>query len=284
MISTSESYLEHRNLLLRLSYDITGSWADAEDVTQQVYLRWQSAGETANPRAYLARMAVNAALDLVGRREYRGPFLPGPVPTGPGVDEALVDAEEIEFALAVVLQSLSPLERAAFLLHDVFAFSFVEIAEMLGRSPAAVRQLGHRARGHVQARRPPQVRGTDDAELAHLVERFVAAAVAGEVDSLVALLTEDVTLTADGGGRVRAALRPIVGAEKVARFFAGAAQRGLGDGTIERATLNRTQAWVVRRADGGIDQAVWIEVHGGRVSAIRTVRNPDKLTALNAQL
>lgn len=154
MTSTTEPYLEHRNLLLRLAYDITGSWADAEDVAQQVYVRWQGVGEASNPRAYLARMAVNAALDLVGKRGYRGPFLPGPLPTGPGADEAVADAEEVEFALAVVLQSLSPLERAAFLLHDVFAFSYPEIADMLVRSSAAVRQLGHRAREHVQARRP----------------------------------------------------------------------------------------------------------------------------------
>lgn len=120
--------------------------------------------------------------------------------------------------------------------------------------------------------------------MANLVERFVAAAVAGEVDSLVELLTEDVTLTADGGGQISAALRPIVGADKVARFFAGVARRGLSVGTIERATLNRTPAWVVRRADGGIDQAVWVETRDGRIATIRTVRNPDKLTALNLHL
>lgn len=136
---SEEDFHRHRGLVLRIAYDLTGSWADAEDIAQEVYLRWRSARDVREPRAYLARMATNAALDLVSANRYSGPLLPGPVETGPGADAALERAEEVELALARVLQRLTPLERAAFLLREVFAFEYAEIAGILERKPEAVR-------------------------------------------------------------------------------------------------------------------------------------------------
>ncbi|NKE10681.1 MULTISPECIES: sigma factor-like helix-turn-helix DNA-binding protein [Kocuria] len=272
---------EHRSLVLRLAYDITGSWAAAEDVAQSVALRWLTASGVREERAYVARMAVNAALDVVARREYTGPVLPGPVPTGPGVDEIVEQASEVEFALARVLQSLSPLERTAFLLHDVFGFSYAEVGAMLNRSPEAMRQLGSRPRRHVQEDRsrfraePAQVRA--------LAERFFAAARAGDVDGLRALLTADVSLVADGGGRASAAVRPIRTADAVARYVVGLAEKALQGVRVEEIVANGQQAWLLRRSDDVVDQVMWLaSADGNAIAEIATVRDPRKLAALRA--
>ena len=274
-------YLTHRGLVVRLAYDITGTWSDAEDVAQQVYVRW-CAVETPvrNPRAYLARMATHQALDVVAARErvgYVGEFLPEPLIDGADAD--LLTAHEVEIALMVVLGSLSPLERAVFVLHDVFGFTHPEIATMLDRTPAAVRQLNHRARSHVQSRRP--YKEVDEAALGTLVGTFLAAAKAGDVDGLVALLAEDATLVSDGGGKINAAIRPVVSAEKVARFLVGVASLLDPSGSVEIVPANGRPALLFRRGDGSGDSVLWVLVgDDGRAADLYLVRNPDKLSRL----
>lgn len=274
-------YLRHRDLVVRLAYDITASWSDAEDVAQQVYLTWITTGGVRNPRAYLARMATNQALDVVARRDrigYVGPYLPEPVVTGPGADEAVARAGEVEIALMVVLGSLSPLERAALLLHDVFGFTHAEVAEMLQRSPAAVRQLASRARGHVRARRPDP-EPVDRAELEALTARFLAAARQGDLPGLRRYLTEDIVFVGDGGGKRAAGLRPIVGADKVARFLLGII-RNVGPHTrFVVMEVNHRPALAVYQGDE-LDQLLWLVLRGGRIAQALSVRNPDKLTRL----
>lgn len=279
-MSRDDDYLTHRPLVVRLAYDITGSWTDAEDVAQQAWVRWQGVhGEVRHPRAYLARIATTLALDAVARREqvgYPGPFLPEPVLTGPGADELVETADEVEIALMVVLGALSPLERAAFLLHDVFAFTHEEVADMLGRQPAAVRQLASRARRRVQERdcqSPPEV---DGPELQGLAEHFLAAARHGDVDTLRAFLTDDVVFVGDGGGKVRAVRRPVEGADKVARLLAGLATSLGATSRFEVVEANHRLALAFYEGDV-LDQVVWLLMRDGRIHRAYAVRNPDKL-------
>lgn len=283
-MSRDVDYLSHRPLIVRLAYDITGSWTDAEDVAQQAWVRWQAVtGEVGQPRAYLARVATTLALDVVAARDkvgYPGPFLPEPVLTGPGADEAVEHASEVEIALMVVLGTLSPLERAAFLLHDVFAFTHEEIAAMLGRRPAAVRQLASRARRRVQERpaEEPAVGGDD---LKEMTQRFLAAARAGEVDQLRSFLTDDVVFVGDGGGKVPSVLRPVTGSDRVARFLVGVSARLGADVRFEVVHANQRPALAVH--DGTtLDQILWLVLSEGRIRDIYSVRNPDKLTEVAA--
>ncbi|WP_258275675.1 sigma-70 family RNA polymerase sigma factor [Agrococcus sp. HG114] len=271
----------HRGLAVRLAYDITGSWADAEEIAQDAMLRVLQADAVRDERALLARVTTNLAIDRVRRSrvDYVGPWLPEPIATGPGADAAVADAEEVELALMVALESLSPIERAALLLHDVFDFSFDEVAEMLGRSTAAVRQAASRARAHAQARRPRFAH--TDADARALVERFAAAALRGDVDGLVAMLAEDATLVSDGGGKVSAARRPVVGAERVARFLAGLSEQFAGRVDVVPLVLNRATALGVL-VDGELDHVHWAGIEGGRITELRIVRNPDKLAQARA--
>jgi len=266
--------------VLRIAYDITGSLSEAEDIAQETWLRWHRATEEtgiAQPKAYLARIATNLALDALRRRDYPGCFLPEPVPEGDATDSELLVAEEVSLALALVLQSMSPLERTAFVLHDVFSFSHEEVAEFLGRSPSSVRQLASRARRHIEAGRS---RFDVDTEKHHrLTEVFLTACRAGDLESLKNLLAEDVTVFSDGGGRATVALRPVVGADKVARFFLGLASKMTGTTSFEPANLNSTPAWIAR-VDGRIDHVGWPMVAGDGISAFYIVRNPEKLTSL----
>ncbi|MDO5067653.1 MAG: sigma-70 family RNA polymerase sigma factor [Propionibacteriaceae bacterium] len=267
---------QHRNLAVRLAYDITGSWADAEEIAQEALGRVWATPDVRDPRALLARITTNLAIDRMrtARTVYIGPYLPEPVLTSDGADVTVERAEEVEVALLVALEALSPVERAALLLHDVFAFSFDEVAHILGRSPAAVRQAASRARAHAARRRPRFSR--DDAAARQLVERFFAAVDDGEVTALVELLAADATLIADGGGQVAAARRPVVGAEPVARFLAGLGAKFAGRFTVAPARLNRADAHLVF-VDGALDQVVWLGVAEGRVQALYLVRNPAKL-------
>lgn len=269
----------HRNLAVRLAYDITGSWADAEEIAQEALTRVWRIEQVRDPRALLARVTTNLAIDRLrsSRIDYVGPYLPEPVLTGDGVDLAVERAQEVEVALLVALESLSPVERAALLLHDVFAFSFDEVAEMLGRSPAAVRQAASRARSHAAARRPRF--SHDDEAARQLVARFFAAVNDGAVEALVELLAADATLISDGGGAVSAARRPVVGAEQVARFLAGLGAKFHDRFSIAPAHLNRADATLVF-VDGELDQVVWLGIDRGRITSLYLVRNPSKLEHL----
>lgn len=281
-----EPYLTHRPLVLRLAYDITGSWSDAEDVAQQTWVRWNGVDtEVRNARAYLARIATHLALDVVARRDtvgYPGPFLPEPVPTGPGADAIVELADEVEIALMVVLGTLSPLERAAFLLHDVFAFTHEEVADMLGRAPAAVRQLASRARRRVHDRREPAPPEVDGEELRRLTERFLAAAQQGDLTALRAFLTDDVVFVGDGGGQVRSVRRPVEGSDNVARLVVGLATNLDAAGRFEVVEVNHRPA-LTFRLGGALDSVIWLLLRDGRISQILAVRNPAKLAAIGKQ-
>lgn len=284
---TDEPFLTHRRLVFSLAYDITGSVADAEDVTQGCYERWRRTTGIRDDRAWLARAATNLAIDVVRARErvtYVGPWLPEPIPAhvapGPSAEDLEVRAEEVSVALLVVLQSLTPLERAAFLLVEVFGFGAIEGAEILGRSPAATRQLVSRARRHLADDGP--LRPVDPDEHRIVVRRFLDAATTGNTDALIALLAEDVTLTSDGGGLVSTATRPLHGRDHVLRFLLGLATRFAGRFEVIPQVLNGTTGWVLV-LDGNVDQAVICDVEGGRITRLYLQRNPEKLTSLTAQ-
>ena len=285
----------HRRLLFSVAYQMLGSVADAEDVVQDAWLRWSGAdrGDVADPRAYLVRTTTRLALDRLAsarsRREaYVGPWLPEPLLTGPHTDGGAPDpaaeaelGEQVSLALLVVLETLSPAERAVFVLREAFGMSAAEIAGVLDRSEAAVRQLGHRAREHVRARRPRF--DTDRRAQREVTERFLAACAGGDVDALVSVLAPEVVVVTDGGGKVRAALRPIKGADKAARFLLGIAAQGreLPDLRTEIAEVNGSPG-IVAWSGGAPVVAVSLVVAEGRVSHVLTVRNPEKLAGLTA--
>lgn len=272
-------FMRHRALVIRLGYDITGSRSDADDIAQDTWLRWRRALERGvtvdDPRSYLVRIATNLAIDVVRRRSYTGPFLPEPLASG--ADDELLAAEEVSLAFTLVLQSLSPLERAAFLLHEAFGYSHAEIAEMLHREQPAIRQLVSRARRHVRDARARYV--VDPAEQRQLLEAFLAAALGNDLETFTAMLADDVVLTTDGGGRANAALRPIYGSDKVLRFLMGIASQLGEDDTVEVQEFNHAAAWVVW-LDGAMDQVGWVQFSHGKVATISIVRNPDKLAHL----
>jgi RNA polymerase sigma-70 factor (ECF subfamily) len=278
-----------RPLLFTVAYDVLGSAAEAEDVVQDAWLRWSSAdrGDVRDSKAYLVRVTTNLALNRLrtarARREsYVGPWLPEPLLTSPDVAEEVEVAEAVSMALLVVLETLSPLERAVFVLREVFGFSYAEVAETLGRSEATVRQLAHRAREHVEARRPRFA--ADVRTRREVTERFTAATLTGDVEALMATLAPGVTLVTDGGGRVKAALRPIVGPRKVAAFLSAVASDGLtaSDLRLELVDVNGAPA-VAARSGGRIFVVVQVDVGaGGLIDQVRVVVNPDKLTGLEA--
>jgi RNA polymerase sigma-70 factor (ECF subfamily) len=276
----------HREFLVGLAYRMLGSVAEAEDVVQDAFLRWRDVDHdaVANPRAYLARVVSRLCLDrmksAVSRREtYVGTWLPEPMVTTP--NEPL--AQDLSLALLLTLERLSPLERAAFLLHDVFDMDYAQIAETLDSSETACRQLAARARANVRSERP-RFEVNDD-ERDKLVDAFQAAVLAGDVDALAKTLADDVVFYQDGGGKRRAALKPLHGKDKLVRFFAGALRhraekRGDSDfGQPERAQINGLPGFVIHNPDG--IETVALEIVDGRIAAIYAVRNPDKLRHLS---
>ena len=274
-----------RPQLVGAAYRVLGSVTDAEDAVQETWLRWADLSDdrraaVRDPRAYLIAAATRQALNRVRqqqnrREDYVGPWLPEPVATGPGPAEAAELADSVSMAMLVVLESLSPLERAAFVLHDVFGLSFGEVATTLDRSEAAVRQLANQARGHVQSRRPEVVdRRRHDAVL----EQFVICLSTGDVGGFMALLAPDVVLVSDGGGVKRAALRPIYGQDKVVRWLFGviARQDYSGEARVEYARLNDETALLMYDGDE-LDSVVFLTVEALGISALHLVRNPQKL-------
>lgn len=281
---TEDPFVAHRGLLFTVAYEMLGSAADAEDVVQDTWLRWDAIGGAArsdvrDPRAFLVRMVTRKALDRLRanarrREEYVGEWLPEPLLTTPDVAEDVELAESVSFAMLTVLETLTPTERAVFVLREVFDLSYAEIAEALGKSAAAVRQIGHRAREHVAARRPRME--VSRSEQQQVVERFVAAVTQGDLPALLDVLAPDVVLVADGGGVVQAVVNPVVGAKKVANLLGGF-QRLAPEAEVRQVLLNGAAgARVVGTADG-FDTAISFVVEDGRISRIFAVRNPAKL-------
>jgi RNA polymerase sigma-70 factor (TIGR02957 family) len=291
-VSDAEVFEAHRDLMFAVAYRMLGTVTDAEDAVQNTWLRWSAAPrpQVADPRAYLARAVANTALNQLrsarARREaYLGPWLPEPLltETRPDAAERAELAESVSVAMLVVLESLTPEERAVFVLREVFGFPHAEIGAALGRSDAAVRQLAHRAREHVQARRPRF--DVDRNQQREVTRRFLAAAAGGDIEGLMTVLAPDVRLLTDGGGKARAALRPIIGAGKVTRFIAAITSRPymgieISDMSLEAAEINGGPGTLVT-AGGQAIAVLTLAVADGRITAIQLLANPDKLSAIN---
>ena len=283
--AATAAFEAQRAYLRAVAYRLLGRVGDAEDVLQEAWLRWREVDRATvmDDRAYLTQVTTRLAIDRLRREQrrretYVGPWLPEPLALEPDVADRIELADSVEMALLVVLETLSPLERAVFVLREAFGAPYEEIALVVDRSEDAVRQLAHRARRHVDERRP---RFDADARTRREVtERFLAAAAGGDVDALMELLAPDVTLVSDGGGVVRAALRPIEGADAVARWLAGVAARGLAEPSMEIVELNGGPAAVVR-SGGVLQAAIVLGVAGGRVRAVYLVANPEKLARLD---
>lgn len=273
-----------RPYLLGLAYRMTGSWSDAEDVVQDAWLRWQAVthDDIESPRAFLSQIVTRLCLDLfksarARREEYVGTWLPEPLPTA--WDETGSDpnalSHDLSLAFMLTLERLSPLERAAFLLSDVFDLSFKDIAQTLHRSEAACRQLAARARKRVREARPRY--RVDEEEGVRIAKAFLQASRGGHVEQLRSLLAEDAVLQTDGGGKKLATLRPILGADKIARFFAGIAVKEGGSAQTAQVTqLNDMPSIVVIEADGLL-RTISLDIRDGKVAAVYIIRNPDKL-------
>ncbi|NJC74270.1 RNA polymerase sigma-70 factor [Planosporangium thailandense] len=281
---------QHRNLLFSVAYRILGTAADAEDAVQDAWIRWSAAdrSQVADPKAYLTRIVSNLALERLRstrhkRETYVGPWLPEPILTSGDTAETVTDAESVSMAMLVVLETLSPLERAVFVLKEVFDFSHAEIAEAVERSEPAVRQAAHRAREHVAARRPRFT--ADRSRQREVTERFFAAATGGDINALMELLSPDVTLWTDGGGKVRQAMRPVVGAQTVAAWFAAigtVTYQGVGPADMHAQLVEINGGpGIVLRGLGRVIATVTFDFDAdGRITAIHNVANPDKLQAI----
>ena len=277
----------HRGRLLGLAYRMLGSRSDAEDVVQDAYLRFAGAQDVHNAEAFLVTIVTRLCLDRLKsakaqREVYVGPWLPEPVFDAEGLsaDAATELADDLSFGLLLALDRLSPMERAAFLLHDVFDTPFSEVAAMLDRTEAACRQLASRARRAVRDERPTPT-ATPDSH-ARLLQAFNDAVASGNVRQLAELLREDAVAITDGGGRKFAARNPIIGADKVARFFIGLAGKIAGqDVRIQPAVINGAVGALLY-LDGELDLTLSMAIDGEKIAAIYIVRNPDKLRHLPA--
>jgi RNA polymerase sigma-70 factor (TIGR02957 family) len=280
---SEDPFARHCGLLFTVAYEMLGSASDAEDVVQETWLRWADGDHVGvrDSRAYLVRIVTRRALNrlrtLTRRREdYVGEWLPEPLLTSPDVAADVELAEGLSIAMLTVLETLGPAERAVFVLREVFETPYDEIAEAVGKSPAAVRQIAHRARDHVAARRPRMPVSTTEHQQA--VERFLAAVRHGDLQGLLDILAPDVVIVTDGGGLVPAARRPIEGAERVAGFIMRAARPA--DFQARTVWLNGSPA---ARIDigGQVDTAVSLAVENGRITRIYAIRNPHKLARLD---
>ncbi|MGN9777428.1 RNA polymerase sigma-70 factor [Micromonospora sp. H33] len=285
--AATEAFLAHRNLLFTVAYEMLGSAADAEDVLQETWLRWVEVdlGQVRDQRAYLVRITTRQSLNrlrtMKRRKEaYVGPWLPEPLLTAPDVAEDVELAESVSMALMLVLETLSPTERAVFVLREAFDVSYDEIAAAVDKSPAAVRQIAHRARQHVEARRPRGV--VSPAETRAALESFQRALETGDLQGLLDVLAPEVVLVSDGGGVKQAALRPITGAEKVVRMFVGNLGKVQGTLTAEPTVVNGNPALLVR-LNGEIDGVMASRVEGARITGLYYVRNPEKLTRVESE-
>jgi len=281
--STRELFSEHRAYLLSLAYRMLGSMADAEDLVQETYLRWQQTprDEIRSPRAFLTTILTRLALNhldsaRVRREQYVGPWLPEPIVTAEPTDPAEL-SESLTMAFLVVLESLSPLERAVFLLHEVFDYSHAEVAEITGSTEAACRQAFRRAKAAIAARRPRFKPSPSAAE--RLTSRFLDAVHAGNIDDLLSMLHQDAVSYSDGGGQTRAALNPIYGADRVARFLIGVARKGGREFRREPVLING-QPGFIGLLEGEIRAAMVLDIEDDRIRTVYIVVNPQKLQNL----
>ncbi len=281
-----DPFTVNRALLVGVAYRVLGSVSDAEDVVQDAWLRWSRVepDKVDDPRAFLVTIATRLAIDRLRRRKSRkesraGTWLPEPMVTASDPAERAQLAESLSMGLLLVLETLSPLERAVFVLREAFGYEFADIAEVVGRQEPAVRQLAHRARRHVAQRRPRYA--VDTATQRRVTERFLAATADGDIEALVDVLSPQVVLIADGGGKVRAPLLPVVGAERVIRFLMAAAGRSVDGQQAGIVELNGSPGIVVT-VDGEPVAALSIEIWADHVTAIHLVGDPDKLHSLAA--
>ncbi len=284
MSEHAERFTALRPLLFTIAYEILGSATESDDVLQDSYLRWAEVDldTVRDTKSYLAQLVTRQSLNALRaqarrREEYVGPWLPEPLlvdAADAGADVVL--AESVSMAMMVVLESLSPDERAVFVLREVFGFGHDEIAAAVGKSAAAVRQLAHRAREHVHARRKRYV-PVDAATSEQITMEFFAAAATGDVDSLVGLLAPDVVWTADSAGKVSAARRPVHGADRVARLIIGLLRMSGTQGRAEPATYNNAPALKLYLGDS-FEGVITVEITEGRISHFYAMRNPEKLT------
>ena len=281
-MSATDAFVQHRNLLFTVAYEMLGSAADAEDVLQETWLRWADVDrdEVRDERAYLVRITTRLSLNrmrtVARRREaYVGPWLPEPLLTTPDVAEDVELADSVSTAMLLVLETLSPTERAVFVLREVFDLPYDEIAAAVDKSPAAVRQVAHRAREHVEARRPRAA--VTARERDEVIARFLGAAATGDLQALMDVLAPDVVLLTDGGGVKKAALRPIHGRDKVTRFLEAVMPEGF---VADAVVVNGSPALRIA-VDGEVDAVASLLVEDGRVTGLYVVRNPAKLARLD---
>jgi len=295
-VSSADPFGDRRGSLLRLAYRMLGSVAEAEDMIQEAWLRWNATDKSAvgNPQAFLTTIVTRLCLDHLksarSRREtYVGAWLPEPLVEAGFFTDPNHDADgeglagDLSVALMLTLERLSPLERAAFLLHDVFDLDFDSVAQVLGRTNAACRRLAARARTHVRASPPRFAASAEEGEA--LARAFAAASRSGDVATLQNLLTEDVVLMTDGGGKRPAAINPIQGSDKVARFFAGLVHK-FGYGMVEPLRIVRINGLpgFISVETGGILQTTALEIKDGRIAGVYIVRNPDKLAHISGPI
>jgi RNA polymerase sigma-70 factor (ECF subfamily) len=286
---TDDPFVTHRSLLFTVAYELLGSASDAEDTVQETWLRWNGLGahgqdRVADPRAYLvrivSRLALNRIRTLARRKEdYVGEWLPEPLLTTPDVADDVELAESVSLAMLTVLETLTPTERAVFVLHEVFELPFGEIAAATEKSTAAVRQIAHRARSHVAARRPRVA--VDREQQQAVVERFLAALQTGDLQALMDVIAPDAVLIADGGGIAAAVRQPVLGAKKVINLLGGFA-RVAATAVVEPVLVNGAPGARVL-LDGTVDTVIGFAFEAGRISRIFAVRNPQKLNRLNEE-
>jgi RNA polymerase sigma-70 factor (ECF subfamily) len=280
------TFVSHRNLLFTIAYEMLGSAADAEDVLQETWLKWADVehGLVENHRAYLVRIVTRQALSrlrTLGRRKesYVGPWLPEPLLTAPDVAEDVELADSVSMAMMLVLETLTPTERAVFVLREVFDLDYDEIATAVDKNPAAVRQIAHRARSHVAARRPREV--VTQAESREALAAFQRATETGDLQALLDLLAPDVVFLGDGGGVKQAVARPVVGASKVARMLLGGLTKAPG-WEMEPAQVNGHPA-LIFKFDGELDTVIAVRIDDGLISGLYAVRNPEKLSHMGQE-
>jgi RNA polymerase sigma-70 factor (ECF subfamily) len=284
----TDTFTQYRAYAFSIAYRMLGSVMDAEDMVQETFLQWRKVdqSEVESPKSYLATIVTRLCIDYlrsarVQRETYVGPWLPEPLvtETGPSAEGMTALSDSLSTAFLVLLESLTPTERAAFLLREVFAYDYAEVAEIIDKSEANVRQIVRRARQHIQARRPHFEPSPTDQTV--LLEQFMKACANGDMSGLMALLAEDVVEYSDGGGKVHAARKPIIGAEKVAQFLLGITRKAPAESSVQVGRANGQPALFIYVA-GLLYGVMVMEVVDGRIQNIYSVVNPDKLRHLSS--